>query len=56
MTSARSFWYQAGLNAVGPLVTAVVGSLLIGLVVAAISRAAQNRRAARALRYGLLRN
>jgi hypothetical protein len=54
MTTATSFWYQAGLNAVGPFVTAVVGSLLIGLLVQAITRGAQDRRAARELRSALI--
>jgi hypothetical protein len=38
MSTATSFWYQAGLNAVGPFVTAIVGSLLIGILVQAITR------------------
>jgi hypothetical protein len=54
MTTATSFWYQAGLNAVGPFVTAIVGSFLIGILVQAITRGAQERRAARELRYGLI--
>jgi hypothetical protein len=54
MTTATSFWYQAGLNAVGPFVTAIVGSLLIGVLVQAITRGAQERRAARELRNALI--
>jgi hypothetical protein len=54
MTTATSFWYQAGLNAVGPFVTAIVGSFLIGILVQAITRGAQERRAARELRYDLI--
>jgi fluoride ion exporter CrcB/FEX len=54
MSTATSFWYQAGLNAVGPFVTAIVGSLLIGILVQAITRGAQERRAARELRYALI--
>ena len=54
MTAATSFWYQAGLNAVGPFVTAIVGSLFIGILVQTITRGAQERRAARELRYALI--
>lgn len=36
--AATSFLYQASLNAIGPLVTAVVGLLLVGLVVNFITR------------------
>jgi hypothetical protein len=54
MTTTTSFWYQAGLNAVGPFVTAIVGSFLIGILVQAITRSAQERRAARELRYALI--
>jgi hypothetical protein len=41
-------------NAVGPFVTAIVGSFLIGILVQAITRGAQERRAARELRYDLI--
>lgn len=52
--AATSFWYQAALNAIGPLITAVVGLLLVGLAVNFVTRAVQDRRAANELKYGLI--
>lgn len=49
-----SFWYQAALNAVAPLVTAVVGLLLVGLAINFITRGLQDRRAAKELKYTLI--
>jgi len=40
-----NFWEQLLLQSVGPLVTAVVGTLIIGVFVARITRKAQERRA-----------
>ena len=52
--TATSFWYQAALNAVGPLVTAIAVTLLAGLLVNFITRASQDRRAENQLRYELI--
>jgi len=52
--TATSFWYQAALNAIGPLITAVVGLLLAGLAVNFVTRGVQDRRAAKELKYGLI--
>jgi hypothetical protein len=41
---ASSFWYQAGVNAAGPLVTAVVGLLIVGLAVNRYTSASQDRK------------
>src|SRR5690242_7169277 len=51
---ATSFWYQAAINAVGPVVSAIAGVLLAGLVVNYITRAAQDRRAESQLRRELI--
>jgi hypothetical protein len=40
-----SFWEELLLRSVGPLVTVVVGTLIIGTLVASITRKAQERRA-----------
>ena len=52
--TATSFWYQAALNAVGPLVTAIAVTLLAGLLVNFITRASQDRRAENQLRHELI--
>jgi hypothetical protein len=52
--TAVSFWQQATLNAIGPLTTAVVGLLLVGLAINFVTRAVQDRRAANELKYGLI--
>src|SRR5919112_662816 len=41
----QNFWEQLLLRSVGPLLTAVVGTLIIGTFVAWITRKAQERRA-----------
>lgn len=46
----QNFWEQLLLRSVGPLVTAVVGTLIIGTFVAWITRKAQDRRADNQLR------
>jgi hypothetical protein len=54
MEAATPFWQQLVLNSVGPLITVVVGSLLVGLLVAKISTSAQDRRVAAELRRDLV--
>ena len=54
MTAAVSFWGQVALNAVSPLITAVFGVLLVGVVVNLLTRALQDRRTANQLKYDLL--
>ena len=54
MIRAASFWGQVALNAVAPLVTAVFGVLLVGIVVNLLTRALQDRRTANQLKYDLL--
>ena len=49
------FWEKLLLQSVGPLVTAVVGTLIIGLFVAWITRKAQERRADYQLREERIR-
>jgi adenylate kinase family enzyme len=52
--TATSFWHQAVLNAIGPLITAVFGLLLVGLAVNFITRAVQDRRTAIQIKYRLI--
>ncbi len=54
ITAAIPFWDQVALNAVAPLVTAVFGLLLAGLVINLLTRALQDRRTANQLKYDLL--
>jgi len=51
----HSFWFQAAVAAVGPLVAAVVGSLLIRQFLDSLARNAEERRSQSALRYSLAR-
>ena len=51
---ALPFWDQVTLNAVAPLVTAVFGLLLAGVVVNLLTRALQDRRTSDQLKYELL--
>jgi hypothetical protein len=51
---ASSFWYQAGVNSVGPLVSAVVGLLIVGLAVNRYTGASQDRRIDSEFRYELI--
>jgi hypothetical protein len=51
---ATSFWYQAALNAVAPLVTAVFGLLIAGIAVNFLARILQDRRAANELKHELI--
>ena len=51
----RPFWQDLILDAGGPLITVVVGSLLIGLIVARVTQNAQERRADMSLRHGLVK-
>jgi hypothetical protein len=53
-TSDLSFGQQLWLQIAGPLVSTVVGSLIIGGLVAWITTRAQNRRADRQIRDGLI--
>lgn len=48
------FWDQVALNAVSPLVTAIFGLLLAGVVVNLLTRALQDRRTSNQLKYDLL--
>lgn len=48
------FWQQLVLNAVGPLISVIVGSLIVGVLVQWITRRAQNRREDRQLRDQLI--
>ena len=52
--SSRSFLEEAALNAVGPLITAVLGGLIIGLFASWIARRAQERREDHHLRTDLI--
>ena len=49
-----TFWQQFILNAVGPLITILGGYLIVGLLVARITREAQDRREERQLRDHLI--
>jgi hypothetical protein len=51
---AIPFWDQVALNAVSPLVTAIFGLLLAGVVVNLLTRALQDRRTSNELKYDLL--
>ena len=51
----RPFWQDLILDAGGPLITVVVGSLLIGLIVARVTQNAQERRADMSLRHALVK-
>lgn len=48
------FWQDLLLESVGPLVTAVIGTLLVGLLASWITRRAQDRRAKHLLRHELI--
>jgi len=50
------FWYQAGLNAAGPLITTVLGFLLLVVAANFVTRRFQDRRATSELKYGLIRD
>ena len=49
-----AFWDQVAVNAVGPLVTAIVGLLIAGLAINRYTRALQDRRIDNELKYGLI--
>jgi hypothetical protein len=48
------FWQQLLLNSIGPLVTVVIGSLIVGTFAANITRSAQDRRAEGQLRRDMV--
>ena len=50
----ESFWYKASVAAVGPVVTAILGGLIIGVIVQQIARRAQERQVQRNLRNELV--
>lgn len=52
---ATPFWQQLVINAIGPLVTVIGGSLIVGLLVASVTRQAQERREQHKLRGDLVR-
>lgn len=54
MIMMAGFLYQAGLNAVGPLITTVLGFLLLVVAANLVTRRFQDRRAANELKYGLI--
>ena len=56
VTTSMDFWQKVVLQAVGPLVTAVVGTLIVGTFVAWITRQAQERRADSQLREERIRS
>jgi hypothetical protein len=45
MEGETPFWQELLLNSIGPLVTVVIGSLIVGTFAASITRSAQDRRA-----------
>ena len=51
---AFNFWQQAALNAVGPLLTVCLGSLLVAGVASWVSRRSQDRRLQHELRESLV--
>jgi hypothetical protein len=44
MEGETPFWQELLLNSIGPLVTVVIGSLIVGTFAASITRSAQDRR------------
>ncbi|MGH3043832.1 MAG: hypothetical protein ACRDM2_03815 [Gaiellaceae bacterium] len=54
MFAEFTFWEQLLLNVVGPVFTVLIGTLLVGLVVARVTRKAQERREDHALRERLV--
>jgi hypothetical protein len=52
--AGSAFWHQAGLNAVGPLVTAIVGGFIVVLAVYLITTTLQARRSATELKHQLI--
>jgi hypothetical protein len=54
MLGAFTFWEQLALNGIGPVATALVGTLVVGTIVARVTRRAQDRREDHALRERLV--
>lgn len=52
--STTGFWDQVVINAVGPLITAIFGLLIVGLAINRYTRALQDRRIDNELKYGLI--
>jgi hypothetical protein len=50
----EGFWYRAGVAAVGPVISAILGGLIIGAIVQQVAQRAQERQARRNLRNALV--
>jgi hypothetical protein len=50
----EGFWYKAGVSAVGPVISAILGGLIIGVIVQWVARRTQERQGERSLRNALV--